>query len=127
MNLDILVVDDNPDICLMVGTMLELFGHECHVASGGQAALTLLGSQPRPDLVLLDVQMPDMDGWDVLEAIRRDAVLHDLPVVLCTVKSADADRERGERLGCDGYITKPFDIAELRDLIERVAALARRG
>jgi DNA-binding response OmpR family regulator len=79
-----------------------------------------------PDLVLLDVQMPGIDGWDTLQAVRAQRRLADLPVVLCTVKSGAADLAHGWSLGCDGYVVKPFAIADLVTEVEAVLAVHPR-
>jgi CheY-like chemotaxis protein len=113
----VLVVDDNWDIRLLIGIVLRRLEAEMIPASSGPQALELLRSGPLPDLVLLDIQMPVMDGWDTLTAIRADERAKDLPVVLCTVKASPADNLRGWTLGCDGYISKPFRIAELRQIV----------
>ena len=115
------MVDDNADVRLLMAHVLRSAGFEVKVVDGGATALAFLRSgEPRPDAVLLDVQMPELDGWDTLERIR---VATELPVILCTVKGRPSDRERGWRLGCDGYLTKPFDaralVGEVRSVIAR--------
>jgi DNA-binding response OmpR family regulator len=89
-------------------------------ANGGTSALKQLGEGTMPDLVLLDVQMPDMDGWDTLARIR-DRFGDDGPrIVMCTVKGHPRDLIHGWSKGCDGYIWKPFDMRVLVDEITRV-------
>lgn len=109
----ILVVDDDPDIRQLVAELLRLSGYESTTAASGTEALARLATAPPPDLVLLDVQMPELDGWDTLRAIRTDARTSSVPVVLCTVKASAADLAFGWSLGCDGYVVKPFAIADL--------------
>jgi DNA-binding response OmpR family regulator len=82
-----------------------------------------LRNDPLPDLVLLDVQMPELDGWDTLEALRAQPRLAGVPIILCTVKSAPVDLARGWALGCDGYVVKPFAIADLTAEVEAVLAV----
>lgn len=117
------MVDDAADIRLLVRTVLTRVGCQVREAASASAALAVLDSVV-PDVVLLDVQMPDAHGWSVLETIRHDPHLAALPVVLCTVKGQPDDRVRGWQLGCDGYLTKPFAI---RDLVDEVMAVAGRS
>jgi DNA-binding response OmpR family regulator len=118
----VLIVDDDPDIRRLVAEVLRLGGHEPEEAPNGLEALTRLRSGARPDLVLLDVQMPDLDGWDTLRTLRAIEHLADVPVVLCTVKAGPNDVLRGWELGCDGYLGKPFAISELRAEVDAVIA-----
>jgi CheY-like chemotaxis protein len=97
-------------------------GFAVTAASSGREALRLLAAGDLPDIVLLDVQMPDVDGWETLSRVRADPRTADLPVVLCTVKGLPEDTLRGWSLGCDGYIGKPFDIAGLVDELRGVLA-----
>jgi two-component system, sensor histidine kinase and response regulator len=119
----VLVVDDDADIRQLVVGLLELAGHDASSAPSGRDALAMLAdTDQRPHLILLDVQMPDLDGWDTMRAIREQPELAAIPVVFCTVKSSPSDVELGWSLGCDGYIVKPFAIAELVAEIARVLA-----
>ena len=116
----VLVVDDQADIRELLETILTIKGFEVATAEGGTTALQLLSNGERPDLVLLDVQMPDLDGWDTLAHIR-DRYGDDGPrVVMCTVKGHPRDLIHGWSQGCDGYIWKPFDMKLLVDEITRV-------
>lgn len=120
----ILVVDDDADIRQLVAELLRLTGYEPHTASSGVEALELLATgQVVADLVLLDVQMPDLDGWDTLRAIRSSDSIGDLPVVLCTVKASPVDLALGWALGCDGYVVKPFAIDGLVAEVDVVLGL----
>lgn len=124
----ILVVDDDADIRQLVAELLRLTGYEPYTASSGVEALELLATaQVVPDLVLLDVQMPELDGWDTLRAIRASASIGDLAVVLCTVKASPVDLALGWALGCDGYVVKPFAIDGLVAEVEAVLALDPAG
>jgi CheY-like chemotaxis protein len=120
-----LIVDDSEDIRLLVGHVLQRGGFEVSEAASGREALQHLTAAGLPDVIVLDVQMPMMDGWATLAAIRLTPDMADLPVVLCTVRSGPADRARAWSLGCDGYVVKPFAVEQL--LSEIVAAAARRG
>src|SRR4051812_36908026 len=105
----VLVVDDEPDIRYLVKVNLELDGHEVLTAANGTEALELVRAAP-PDVVLLDVMMPHMDGWEVLEAIKaeRDVAIRDIPVIMVT---ALGDHEHRVRSGIEGairFLTKPI-------------------
>jgi CheY-like chemotaxis protein len=118
----VLVVDDAADIRLLVQAVLTRTG--CQVRGAATAAEAFAAIDAAlPDVVLLDVQMPDADGWSVLATIRNDPQTAALPVVLCTVKGHPHDRARGWRLGCDGYLTKPFTIP---DLVDEVTVVTQR-
>ncbi len=117
-----LIVDDTDDVRSLLRVALNVAGFETTEASEGPAVLHLLATQPTPDVVLLDVQMPVMDGWQTLSQIRGASATATLPVIMCTVKSRPEDRVRGWELGCDGYLSKPFDIGELVELVRSVAA-----
>ena len=108
-----LIVDDSDDIRLLIGSVLASAGYSVTEASSGGMALGVLARGAVPDVVVLDVQMPVMDGWDTLAAIRSRPDTGEVPVVLCTVKSSASDRARAWQLMCDGFVMKPFEIEEL--------------
>lgn len=118
----ILVVDDEPDVAASVAQILEDAGFVAAVATSAQKALTLIG-QSRPDLVVLDIIMPDMDGIAVCRKIRSDPYLCQLPIIFLTAKGRSADVARGLDAGGDDYLVKPFDVIELP---ARVRAHLRR-
>jgi DNA-binding response OmpR family regulator len=115
----ILVVDDDPDIRGLLRELLDRRGFSVLEARDGQEALRAVFDQ-RPDLVVLDVQMPGLDGWKTLERIRE---LSDVPVVMLTARATELEKTRGLRAGADDYVTKPFGRQEL---LARVEALLRR-
>ena len=121
-----LVVDDAPDIRLLIREVLERAGYSVVEAGSGPEALSLLALPPLPDVAVVDVQMPDMDGWELLALIRGSPLTRDLRAILCTVKASAADAVRAWELGCDGYLNKPFSIsdlaAEVLAVTERTAA-----
>ena len=115
----VLVVDDDGDVRALVAGLLERAGYEVNQASDGRDGLRAVFSD-RPDLVLLDVTMPGLDGWGTLERIRE---LTDVPVLMVTARSDELEKVRGLRAGADDYMTKPFGRQEL---LARVEALLRR-
>ena len=118
-----LVVDDAADIRLLAELVLSMAGFTVTVASSGSEALrALIVDGDLPDVVLLDVQMPEVDGWETLSRLREHPRTADLPIVLCTVKGLPEDTLRGWSLGCDGYLGKPFDIGGLVEELEGVLA-----
>lgn len=119
----VLVVDDAPDIRMLTDLVLTMAGFAVTPAASGTEALRILAGGDVPDIVLLDVQMPDLDGWETLARVRGDPRTAGLPVVLCTVKGLPEDTIRGWSMGCDGYIGKPFDI---NGLVEELQAVLRR-
>jgi DNA-binding response OmpR family regulator len=119
----ILVVDDDPDIVQFVRMNLELEGFEADAAENGRIALDMAKARP-PDLVLLDVMMPEMDGLTVLRRLRSSPATANIPVIILTAKALAEDRVKGLDLGADDYITKPFDLDEL---IARVKTVLRRA
>ncbi|QLE72056.1 response regulator transcription factor [Streptomyces rectiverticillatus] len=115
----VLVVEDDPDLALALRTLLTRAGYEVAHAANGRDGLRLLFAE-RPALMLLDIGLPQLDGWAVLERTRD---LSDLPVLLLTARGAETDRVRGLRAGADDYLPKPFGNDEL---LARVEALLRR-
>jgi CheY-like chemotaxis protein len=112
----VLVVDDAEDLRLLISEVLIADGHAATSVASGEEALAFLRTQ-RPgavDVVVLDVQMPGADGWEVLQALRAQPTIFGRPaVLLCSVKNTAADREMARLLGADDYLSKPFAIAEL--------------
>jgi DNA-binding response OmpR family regulator len=116
----ILVVDDEPRIAQLARDYLEHAGFEVRIASTGDAALDAIRRRP-PDLVVLDLGLPGLDGLDVTREIRRDS---NLPVIVLTARDDELDKLLGLELGADDYITKPFSP---RELVARVRAVLRRA
>lgn len=115
----VLVVDDNDDCLRLVGSMLRGQGFEVLSANSGAAALDLL-AENTPDIVLLDVMMPGMNGFEVLEAVRQSAKHYALPVIMLTASTNDDDVMSAYQFGSDYYITKPFTSQQLRYGIDLV-------
>lgn len=116
----ILVVDDEPPILRLVKAKLKVDGYEVLTASRGEEALRIVEDE-MPDLVVLDVMMPEMDGFETLRRIRQRS---QVPVIMLTARGSDADKLRGLQSGADDYVTKPFNPDELE---ARIAAILRRS
>lgn len=122
----VLVVDDSAVIRDLIAVNLELEGFAVDVAEDGRAALDAVG-RDRPDLVTLDVVMPRMDGFETATRLRADPSTAGIPIVIVTARASAADLERGEEIGVDGYLTKPFEPAELVALVSRLVREAHPG
>jgi two-component system alkaline phosphatase synthesis response regulator PhoP len=116
----ILIVDDEPEIVRGLEDNLRFEGYETMSATNGRDGLAL-ALREAPDLVLLDVAMPELSGWDVCRELRHKGI--DVPVIMLTARGGEADRVLGLELGADDYVTKPFS---LRELLARVRAVLRR-
>jgi DNA-binding response OmpR family regulator len=116
----VLVIDDEPDIRTLLRALLERAGYAIEEAEDGRAGLRALYASP-PDLVILDVTMPELDGWATLERIRD---LSDVPVLMLTARVSELERVRGLTQGADDYVGKPFGRQEV---LARVQALLRRA
>ena len=117
----VLIVDDEPDILLMMRLSLEAQGFETALAADGERAVERLSTEDF-DVVLLDVMMPVLDGWGVLEHVRQSP-RQSPPIIVVSAKTADRDVARALRLGAAEYLTKPFDLSALSDVIHRVVGL----
>lgn len=113
----ILVVDDEPDVLLLCRLNLQQRGHEMLEAPDGSKALELARDR-HPDVIVLDLMLPGMSGYDVLEALQRDEGTSDIPVLVLTAKSLRADRERSHGLGASAFLTKPFLPNELCEMVD---------
>lgn len=119
MNKVILAIDDEPATLRLLDVVLEQAGFEVDGAEDGEEALERI-EESLPDLCILDVMMPRMDGWEVLRVLRRKRETVDLPVVMLTARGDPNSRVRGWELGCDAYLPKPFEPTELVDEIMAV-------
>jgi CheY-like chemotaxis protein len=120
----VLVVDDSKVIRDLIAVNLELEGYDVLRAADGLEALELVAAQ-RPDVITVDVVMPGLDGFEMVERLRADPTTADIPVIAVTGRASAADRERGEEVGVDVYLTKPFEPAELVDAVARLIAHGR--
>ena len=118
----ILVVDDDKQIVRLVRSYLEQAGFQVLTAYDGETALHAIRRE-RPDLVILDLMLPDRDGWDITRIVRGDENLAGLPIVMLTARVEDTDKIVGLELGADDYVTKPFNP---REVVARVRAVLRR-
>lgn len=120
---EILVVDDEPNIVLSLEFLMKKEGYGVRTASNGEEAMQVI-RESKPDLVLLDVMMPRMDGYEVCQTVRSDPQLNDMLILMLTAKGREVEREKGLALGADDYVTKPFAT---RDLVEKVRLLLETG
>ena len=116
----ILLIEDNADLAFGLRNNLEIEGYEVEVSGDGSAGLER-ARRSRPDLVILDLMLPKLDGFRVLKAIRHDSLA--MPILILTARGEEADKVRGLKMGADDYITKPFGLLEL---LARVEVLLRR-
>ncbi len=121
----ILVVEDEPENRLFIGLMLRTEGYDVLEAEDGPSAFSALARGVAPDLILLDVMMPGLNGWMVFERLRTEPRWEGIPVVMLTALAQRSDVERAVQLGVDGYLTKPFEPADLIHTIEET--LGRRN
>jgi DNA-binding response OmpR family regulator len=121
----ILIVDDEPHIRLLIEQTLEDLedqGVELLLATNGEEALDVIQAE-RPPLVFLDVMMPKLNGFEVCHTVKREWGLQDVTIVMLTAKGQESDRQKGEAVGADTYVTKPFDPDELLELTEQILGL----
>ena len=120
---NILAVDDDPQVLSSINKILEDAGYDVSLASSGPEALDMIKRQ-KPDLVVLDIIMPDMDGVEVCRRLRADPFLSRLPIIFLTARGRPTDIAEGLDVGADDYLTKPFEVVELP---ARIRALLRRA
>ena len=127
--LRVLLVDDSrADVVFIRESMQDVgFEAELEVATDGRAALERLqavekAADQRPDLILLDVMMPNVNGWQVAETLKNDPETRNIPIVFLSARAMEADVRKGTDLGVQAYVTKPFDPIDLMDLVNRLIA-----
>jgi DNA-binding response OmpR family regulator len=118
---NLLVVEDNADLAYGLRNNLEIDGHSVETVESGEAALERVRHRV-PDLIVLDLMLPNLDGYQVLRRLRADG--HEMPVLILTARTQEADKVLGFRLGADDYVTKPFGVLEV---LARITALLRRA
>ena len=120
-NASILVVDDEPEILVVLATRLRARGYQVATATSGDGALDAIRKAP-PDLVLLDVMMPGRSGWEILRELRTDPTTKAVKVVLLSAIGEQANEAAAWQYGADGHVDKPFEFGQLEMMIERVLA-----
>ena len=115
----VVIVEDEPHIVLSLEFLLERAGYETATATDGAQGLALV-RRLRPDVVLLDVMMPELNGYDVCRAIKADPALAGIPVIMLSAKGQEVEVLRGLELGAAAYVTKPFGNTEILDAVRRV-------
>jgi DNA-binding response OmpR family regulator len=122
----ILIVDDEPNLVLALEFLMKKEGYEIRAAADGEKAVKA-AEEYRPDLILLDVMMPRMDGYEVCQHIRANPELRDVAIVMLTAKGREVEREKGLALGADLYITKPFSTREVVRKVKEILAAKSGG
>ncbi len=123
MTQSVLIVDDEPDILELVRFHVEKEGLQCHLAKDGEVALRLARSE-KPDLIILDLMLPGVDGLEICRLLRREPATSHIAIIMLTAKAEEVDRIVGLEMGADDYLVKPFSP---RELVARVKAVLRRG
>lgn len=113
----VLIVDDEEDFLELVRERLEFGGYLVDTATDGKKALIMIAQQ-KPDIILLDLMMPHMNGYEVCERLKNDEMYMDIPIIILTAKAQEEDKRRGLRAGADDYLVKPFEPKELISKIE---------
>lgn len=111
----ILIVDDDPRNIFALSSYLESIGMCIHTAENGFEAISFLKGKPEVEMVLMDMMMPEMDGFEAIATIRKDASISSVPVIAVTAKAMKGDRERCLEAGADDYVSKPVNLKELLD------------
>jgi DNA-binding response OmpR family regulator len=123
-NKTILVVDDEPDVAQLLSLILKADGYNVLVAGDGQEALEK-ARKGSPDLILLDVMLPKMDGYRVARMLKFDENFRHIPIIMLTAKIQEKDKKTGLEMGADDYMTKPFEVPKLQQKVREI--LARKG
>ncbi|MGI8574230.1 MAG: response regulator transcription factor [Egibacteraceae bacterium] len=115
----VMAVDDDHVIRGLLEVNLEMEGHDVITAVDGRDALEKVATE-RPDLILLDVMMPNVNGWQVAESLKADPATRDIPIVFLSARAMESDVRKGRDIGVTNYVTKPFDPIDLMDLVSRL-------
>jgi DNA-binding response OmpR family regulator len=117
----ILLIDDNRTVFRLLDAIVRIKGYHLLYAENGQQGI-VKARQEQPDLILLDVMMPDIDGFKVCQYLKENADTREIPVLFLTARGAEGDLEAGRRAGADGFMTKPFQTVEVLNQIKRMLA-----
>lgn len=117
----ILIVEDDTDVRVNIKLYLDSIGYTCLEASDGAEALEF-ATRKKPDLILLDIMLPRINGYQVCKKLKEDEKYKDIPIVMLTAKVEREDKEWGAKMGVDAYVTKPFDFDELERLIVKLTS-----
>ena len=115
----VLLVDDEPGIQVVISARLASKGYEVLVAKDGQEGLNLARTES-PDIVLLDLMLPKLDGYKVCRMLKFDKAFENIPIVIFSAKGSDADKKLAEQVGADAYLVKPFDMELFTQTIQRL-------
>ena len=119
----VLVIEDDPQLAKLVRTYFQMEGYDTRIAASREQINAGLRQQPKPDVVLLDVMLPDIDGFDVLARLRGHEAVKDIPVIMMTAKATREAVLKGLQRGANGYVTKPFEVDVLLKAVKTVAGL----
>ncbi len=119
----VLIVEDEDNIALALEHLMKREGYEFDRVANGAEAMRTIRSHP-PDLVLLDVMLPEMSGYEICQSVRLDPNLAGVKILMMTARGNQIERRKGLALGADGFISKPFDVADLRAEVKRVLGAA---
>lgn len=122
----ILLIDDHRTVLRLLEAILKLKGFDLLYAENGQQGMAL-ARQEKPDLILLDVMMPEIDGFKVCQYLKGQDETAAIPVVFLTARGAEGDQETGRRVGAQGFLTKPFLAREVLDLVEKLLARSKES
>ncbi|MCG3177141.1 MAG: Alkaline phosphatase synthesis transcriptional regulatory protein PhoP [Candidatus Omnitrophica bacterium] len=120
----VLIVDDEPDVVFMLESRLKSWGYSAVSVSDGREAIAAAGRTPRPDLVIMDLQMPIMDGRQACRHFKSDPDLRNIPIILVTANAEVIQKDQLEQGLADAYVIKPFDAADLRRKVKALIGLS---